>query len=265
MEELTNQITNYIEYLNTETFLKVSVHFAAETYSRFPLDALSEFLPYNTHKNPYCAFVKGNNLHRCLNEQKLLYGTENSAPFFSECFAGVVQYITPVTNGKNVVGFISVSGYRNKTSDKNILNKTLWKNNALQNEFDEKFVRTLIFPLKIMLEIFVKKTSVFEFKEINLIINYINEHKGAVSFLNVCEKFNRSRSHISHLFKKSCGYSFKEYCNNLKLDIAADMLKTTDLPVTQVALESGFNDVSYFIKMFKTKFGLSPMKYKKLF
>ena len=41
------------------------------------------------------------------------------------------------------------------------------------------------------------------------------------------------------------------------------LLGHNDLPVTAVAMDAGFNDVSYFIQKFKDKYGMTPLRYRK--
>ena len=56
--------------------------------------------------------------------------------------------------------------------------------------------------------------------------------------------------------------TIKEYCNNLKLEDARKLLAETNFSVTEIAYDSGFNDVSYFISLFKEKYGTSPLKFR---
>ena len=65
------------------------------------------------------------------------------------------------------------------------------------------------------------------------------------------------------MFRQKSGKTLRSYCNDLKLEDARTMLTDTDLSVTDIAMETGFNDVSYFIYMFRKKYGVSPYKYKK--
>ena len=54
-----------------------------------------------------------------------------------------------------------------------------------------------------------------------------------------------------------------EYLNYYRIESACEQLITTDLPITEIALNCGFNDVSYFIKTFKKYKGTTPKKYLK--
>ena len=99
--------------------------------------------------------------------------------------------------------------------------------------------------------------------EYNRILLYLNEYYTSADLEDICCHFHRSPSHISHLFKKQTGMTLRAYCNKLKLEKAKSLLETTDMPITQIALDVGFNDVSYFINLFRQKNGVSPLVYRK--
>ena len=54
-----------------------------------------------------------------------------------------------------------------------------------------------------------------------------------------------------------------EYINHYRIGQAENMLKTTDLPITDVSFASGFDNVSYFIKTFKKMMGVTPNRFRK--
>ena len=66
---------------------------------------------------------------------------------------------------------------------------------------------------------------------------------------------------MSHKFSHMFGTSFSDYCNALRLEDARRMLSLGTDSVTDVALASGFGDVSYFIRLFRESIGLSPSQY----
>jgi len=63
---------------------------------------------------------------------------------------------------------------------------------------------------------------------------------------------------FSREFKEAFGISFREYLVRLRLKEAARLLENPQARVTQVAYAVGFNDMSYFSRMFKRYFGVSP-------
>jgi len=67
-----------------------------------------------------------------------------------------------------------------------------------------------------------------------------------------------SQSHFLRLFKAETGRSPHAYYNDVRLDYAAYLLRTTSLTIAQVSLRCGFNDQSYFSRRFKQKFKITP-------
>ena len=68
---------------------------------------------------------------------------------------------------------------------------------------------------------------------------------------------------MGRLFKSEMEVSFHEYCLDLKLERACEMLKATKNKAIDIALECGFNNISYFNRAFKAKYGLTPNEYRK--
>ncbi|HHX36494.1 MAG TPA: helix-turn-helix domain-containing protein [Clostridiaceae bacterium] len=73
-----------------------------------------------------------------------------------------------------------------------------------------------------------------------------------------------SKSYVSKLFKENVGCTFIEYLNKVRIEHSCDLLLTTDQPISEVALQSGFEDRSYFSKVFKRIMGLTPGQYRQL-
>jgi len=66
-------------------------------------------------------------------------------------------------------------------------------------------------------------------------------------------------------FTKATGLSPMEYVHTLRLEEAKQMLETSDLAVEAVALEVGYEDTSFFGRLFRRKVGLTPAQYRKRF
>ncbi len=71
-----------------------------------------------------------------------------------------------------------------------------------------------------------------------------------------------SRSHFCRLFKQQTGMSPQEYIVTFRLEKAAHLLSTTNLPQKEIAQAMGYPDVYAFSKMFKRKYGISPGLYR---
>lgn len=74
------------------------------------------------------------------------------------------------------------------------------------------------------------------------------------------ELVSMSYSYFSRCFKNVTGKTFKEYLNMVRINHAQRLLATTTLSVTQVALECGYNNISYFIAVYKSLKGETPLQ-----
>lgn len=82
-----------------------------------------------------------------------------------------------------------------------------------------------------------------------------------VSIKDLCDKCFISQSTLNRLFSKYVGTSPKTYLQTSRLALARNYLKE-GYSVTETAFLVGFTDVSSFIRLFRTRFGISPLKYK---
>ena len=72
-----------------------------------------------------------------------------------------------------------------------------------------------------------------------------------------------SRCHLSHLFRRVTGYSYRDYLLQYRLSAAKELLINTDLPVAQAAANSGWPDANQFSRIFRQNEGLSPTAYRR--
>lgn len=71
--------------------------------------------------------------------------------------------------------------------------------------------------------------------------------------------------YLSGMFPRWFGVSFTAYVNRYRLDRAASLLVQTDLPIAEIAFESGFGSVSQFIRCFRALHNTTPLAYRKTF
>lgn len=72
-----------------------------------------------------------------------------------------------------------------------------------------------------------------------------------------------SVNHLLRTFKEVYGQSPHQYLTQLRLDRAKSLLKNTDYPLSEISCLVGFENVSSFVRLFKTSAGVTPFKYKK--
>ena len=74
--------------------------------------------------------------------------------------------------------------------------------------------------------------------------------------------YQKNEKYLGRLFKREIGLSFSDYVLERRLKKAENLLKTTDEKIIEIALECGFNNISYFNRVFKEKNGISPSEYR---
>lgn len=78
----------------------------------------------------------------------------------------------------------------------------------------------------------------------------------------VADHVHLNPAYFSTLFKQSTGSSFKEYLNMVRIEESKRLLSNTDYSIIDISLATGFEDQSYFSKVFKKYTGLTPKQYR---
>lgn len=96
-------------------------------------------------------------------------------------------------------------------------------------------------------------------RQIDAIIQYVQEnYNKPLTNVSVGEHFNFHPAYISRLMVKHTGYPLHHYLIRYRIQEAFNLLQTTSLSVTEIALRVGFSDTNYFSRYFKKVYGLRP-------
>ncbi len=104
--------------------------------------------------------------------------------------------------------------------------------------------------------------SIFKLKNV---LTFIHEnYDKQISLEAIAASAGMSTKYFCRFFKELTGKTPIEYLMGYRIEKASKKLLNSDLTVTEVAFSSGFNDLSYFIKIFKREKGISPAKFRKV-
>lgn len=99
--------------------------------------------------------------------------------------------------------------------------------------------------------------------EQQLLIYLDSHYTEELSLESLSKEFGVSRFVLSRLFTEKLHTTFPNYVNSKRLELAENLLSTTHLSVTEIALESGFGSSRSFFREFGQTFGVTPGEYRK--
>lgn len=137
------------------------------------------------------------------------------------------------------------------------------KNKEIIKRIDEKFTRPK--SLGLCKDLAIDLCEVYDLKTSNneLITNikdYIhkNYQDQSISLIKISTEFSISESYFSYLFKEETGENFSVYLESIRMEQALKLLRTTDIAISDLYEEVGYNNSNTFRRVFKKNYGLSP-------
>ena len=237
-------------------------------------------LPEHT---PYCTCIrsKKRNLQNCTlsNLSHMEESSKKQQTISYTCHAGLMETIIPVTYEETIIGFMQIGQFRDaegKFSSEEYVNNVAKTYDINPNQLIELYrdlpilsKEKLTAVKKIML-ILIRSfwdDSLFNLNRSMLSVkieHYITEHvKDKLSVETICEQFFLSKNALYRLFATEFNTTVANFITVKRIQLAEKMLKETLMPVTQISAECGFLDYNYFIKAFKKRTGIPPLKYRK--
>ena len=196
----------------------------------------------------------------------------NTKYSYSNVSDGVIYYYVHFT-GSSVMEVLGGVAFNSLPLVKQLLSATplieknmfsMFNVNIKKEEFCEAqlaniFTNTLISIAKL------NKNKQVENQKLITSINYINQnYTSDIEIATLANMEFLSVSRYVTVFKETVGMPPYQYVISLRLNSACEMLKNTNLSVTQIAEALGFNSCFFFSKLFKKHLKLSPNQYKKM-
>lgn len=111
----------------------------------------------------------------------------------------------------------------------------------------------------------MKESDKTNYKRIRIFLTYIHSHyQEKISLDNLAQEAHVSKSECLRCFHSLLNTTPYNYLLDYRLNKAADLLQNSDMTVSAIAHQVGFNQVSHFGVLFKKKTGFSPLKYRHL-
>lgn len=94
-------------------------------------------------------------------------------------------------------------------------------------------------------------------------VQYLKEHYSSnITLEKLAERAYLSPSYFSRLFKQETGMTALQMLQKIRIERACQLLRSTDLPISQIAEQVGYLDGKFFYKLFQKETGTTPGKYR---
>ena len=101
-------------------------------------------------------------------------------------------------------------------------------------------------------------------QRITEILSYIDTHYSEkLTTAELAKKAYLNEQYFCQIFKKATGQSLVMYLNRYRIEKATVLLKNTELSITEIAMNVGFDNANYFSRIFRKHIGMNPREYPK--
>ena len=138
----------------------------------------------------------------------------------------------------------------------------LWEIRNIRSQ--EELTGWLASSLRALMEQVYRGTQVKHSGAMERAVDYMKrKYALKLTLEEVAEYAGYSPTYFSRIFREDTGMTFKEYLNELRIEKSKTLLLTSGMTVTEISSMLGFNDQSYFCKIFKQSTGVTPDKFRK--
>ena len=254
-ETMENKPTLLLVDDNQEILMILQEHFKQDYNTILAFDGEEAFRKCNTHFPDVVIsdvmMPKMTGIELCANLKKHL----------RTCFIPIILLSAKTLVEHQIEGVESgADAYIPKPFDIRLIRATV-RNLLLRSEQLKDF-NPAPFSINKRKQLFDEKQQTFLIQLTNLVETNINNPGFSVDHL--CLELGINRSKLYSTVKEVSGMTLGHYILKLRLDKAAELLKNTDLTITETCYHIGIESPSYFSKAFKVQFGVSPSEFVKL-
>ncbi len=266
-ESTLNDMITYLEY---GTKLHIGVLF----FGSYGNERL--LLPHQKtiHVCPICDHMKSTSrgVARCFHCKcaAIRKAVRTQKAFGGLCINGVYEYTRPVMVGGDVICIIFIGNILPEKEQSAKLLQSLGTDPSLLDTAEKGFDFEKCDTVGSLLESYIRMLLEAESpgsNSFNPLIenlkNYIEanlEYQIELSML--AKMFHYNEKYLGRLFKQKTGFTIREYINLRRLEYAKNLLSSSDASVLTISMKAGFQNVTYFNRIFKAHFHVTPTEYR---
>lgn len=269
---MQNTLNDLIQSLEYGTRLHISVVFLGSNGNEMTHLPSSQTI----HDAPVCNAAKStaDGFAACFRCRNIVLKSliKRKTPLAGFCAKGVYEYCRPVLRKNTVVAVIFIG---------NILTEQVRQNDRLRANVDPALLATMqtgFSPedcrrtadilesyILFLLDTYGNSAPADFDPKLENMKSYIEENMlYDFSMSDLAAVFNYNEKYLGRFFKAQTGYTVREYCNFLKIQQAKELLVRTKQSVSDIAVRVGYNNITYFNRIFKKITGCSPKEYRKM-
>lgn len=266
--EYVSTLQELIKSLEYGNHFHISIEF--EFVHRDLIKTLSISRNHIIHATPFCDEVKDRKgLNPCLicKGKAMDKAKRTGLPFGGLCVNGVYEFCYPVFSGGNLICIIFLG---NIISDMDVF---LAKSglpadspliDTMEQNMDPEMCMQICSVIASYIRMLATESKGFSTgKRINATVAAVESYVERYFYLDIsmtelAQMYHYNEKYLGTLFKKQVGRSFHDYLNGRRLYRARQLLEMSNDSILSIATRVGFNNVTYFNRLFRQHFEVSP-------
>ncbi len=202
---------------------------------------------------------------------------ETKSGFLFRCPLGLLEYGTPLFSNDSIIGYASTGMITDGSNEernklKEVCDRLSLDFDQAMSYYDQQIHRSVeeirsvctIFETCVSHIYFRNSLRLQEMGKINRIETYIIDHlSDNINVVSLCKSFDLSKAELYQLVHNRANCGVAEFIKAIRLKTAENLLRSSNYPITDIADRVGFPNYSYFTKVFKREYGLTPRDYRK--
>ena len=269
---MENQSTlrDLLELLERDHKFHICLHFFNKSmYSKFQLTRRNK-----VHDNPFCDLMKKKDPRhdKCLlcRHKALGKACSGQKPYSGLCRFGAFETVYPVFIGDMPLCVIFVGNiisHKDALLERSGLNEDDPILETLQTDMSEALCMRISQVIANHILMSYESMNDNQGRSVHATVAAIRDHVDnffyqPISLEMLAKRYHYNEKYLGTLFKAELGMSFRDYLNKQRLTFSKSLLRNTHINMAEVAARSGFNNVTYFNRVFKAEYNITPSHYR---
>lgn len=204
-------------------------------------------------------------------ENSLVFGLLIRKSTFEQFFFEILQDNNPLSSFFNQVLYEQRKTYLKFSAQPS--NRLL---GVFQNIFEEcysqesysnqnclNYIRILFVEILRVIDSYDENTVISVEENTPAILGYIRKNQKNVTLEKLAEEFHYNKVYLGKLIKSKTGMNYNEILNQFRIHKGEEMLRNTELSISEIARKCGYNSLDHFTRTFKKIKGISPLSFRK--